>query len=80
MKLFIVAVENSGDHLGAELATAIRAESSEVSFVGIGGAAMRAVGVPTQMDISGLAILGLVEGLRHYPKILRKDFLANSFI
>jgi len=71
-KIFILAVENSADHLGAQLAQHIRAQDKTVKLMGIGGAAMRAQGVPSQMDITGLAILGFTEGLRSYPHILRR--------
>ena len=68
--VYIVAVENSADHLGAELAQHIRAQTSCVSLMGVGGAAMAAEGINSEIDISGLAILGFVEGLKSYPMIL----------
>ena len=67
---YIVAVENSADHLGAELSQHIRAQTSGVSLMGVGGAAMAAEGINSEIDISGLAILGFVEGLKSYPMIL----------
>lgn len=67
---YIVAVENSADHLGAQLIRHIRVETSGVKVIGIGGTAMAAEGVNSQIDISGLAILGFVEGLKSYPMIL----------
>lgn len=82
-KVFIVAVENSADHLGAQLAHSLRAQDGTVKLLGIGGSAMRDAGVPSQMDITGLAILGFTEGLRSYPHILRcvkkaADCIINS--
>ncbi len=71
-RVFIVAAERSGDELGAGLAEHIRAEQANISILGIGGDAMETAGVPSRMDISGLAILGFVEGLKHYPMILKK--------
>jgi len=67
-----VAVENSADHLGAQLATALRAQGKDIKLVGIGGETLRDAGVPSQMPITGLAILGFTEGLRSYPHILRQ--------
>jgi len=67
-----MAVENSADHLGAQLAQALRAQDKTIKLAGIGGQALKDAGVPSQMDISGLAILGFTEGLRSYPHILRK--------
>ena len=68
--VYIVAVENSADHLGAELIQHIQAQTSSVAIMGIGGNAMAVHGVESQIDISGLAILGFVEGLKSYPMIL----------
>jgi len=79
-KVFILAVENSADHLGAQLARNLRQQNSDVELVGIGGAAMNAQGIPSQMTISGLAILGFTEGLRSYPHILRKVQEATEHI
>ena len=72
MKVFLLAVEPSADTLGAGLVRELRNLDPEVTFAGIGGPALRAEGLPSQMDIDGLAILGFVEGLRHYPMILRR--------
>lgn len=68
--VYIVAVENSADHLGAELTQHIRAKTSDVNVLGIGGSALTAQGIESEIDISGLAILGFVEGLKSYPMIL----------
>lgn len=68
--VYIVAVENSADHLGVELIQHIRAQTSGVTLMGIGGSAMAAEGIVSEIDISGLAILGFVEGLKSYPMIL----------
>ena len=68
--VYIVAVENSADHLGAELTQRIRAKTDAVRVLGIGGSAMAAQGIDSEIDISGLAILGFVEGLKSYPMIL----------
>jgi len=71
-KVFIVAAERSGDDLGAGLIKVLRQQDKTLLIEGIGGGAMRHMGVISQMDIQGLSILGFVEGLKHYPMILRK--------
>jgi len=68
--VYIVAVENSADHIGAELTQHIQAKTTNVSVMGVGGSAMAAQGIDSEIDISGLAILGFVEGLKSYPMIL----------
>lgn len=70
--LYIVAIENSADHLGAELIANIKKETADIHCIGIGGAAMKAEGVRSVIDISGLAILGFVEGLKSYPLIMKR--------
>lgn len=67
----IVAAEASGDILGAGLARAIKARlDGKVRFVGVGGARMAAEGIASPFDIGDLAILGLLEGLLAYPRVL----------
>jgi len=74
--VMLVAAEASGDLLGADLIRALRARlGTGVRFVGVGGAAMAAEGVTSPFDITQLSILGLVEGFKAYPRVLR---LADS--
>jgi len=68
--VYIAAVENSADHLGADLIRHLRDKAPEIDVRGIGGPVMAAEGVETEIDISGLAVLGFVEGLKAYPLVL----------
>ncbi|MGB0908341.1 MAG: lipid-A-disaccharide synthase [Maricaulaceae bacterium] len=71
--IFIVAVENSADQLGAAMITALKNQSDEdINFTGIGGAAMAACGVPSLFDIRDLSILGFAEALKSYGLVLKK--------
>ena len=70
--VYIVAVETSADHLGAELIEHIKTESPLIDCLGIGGPAMEAKGVKSEIDISGLAILGFIEGVKSYPYIMKR--------
>ena len=73
-KVMLVAAEASGDVLGAGLARALkrRLGSGKVIFVGVGGEAMAAEGVESPFDLNELSILGAVEGLMAYPRVMRK--------
>lgn len=72
LTVMLVAAEASGDLLGASLAQALRRRLGEsVRFVGVGGSAMAAEGVDSPFDISQLSVLGLIEGLMAYPKVMR---------
>lgn len=69
----LVAAEASGDDRGAGLAKALRARLGDgVRFVGVGGAKMAAEGVESPFDISELSILGLLEGLIAYRKVVAR--------
>jgi lipid-A-disaccharide synthase len=69
----LVAAEASGDDRGAGLARALKARLGEgVRFVGVGGERMAAEGVQSPFDIADISILGLLEGLLAYPRIVRR--------
>lgn len=70
-RIFLVAAESSGDALGADLAQALRARDPALELLGIGGPAMEAAGVPSKIDIKGMAILGFVDGLLAYNRVKR---------
>lgn len=68
----LVAGEASGDALGAGLAKALRQRLDEgVRFVGVGGARMAEQGIESLFDIAELSILGLWEGVKAYPRVVR---------
>ena len=69
--IFLVAAESSGDALGADLARALRERDPSVRLAGVGGPLMAAEGLPTKADISGLAVLGFVDGLLAYARVKR---------
>lgn len=68
-RVFLVAAESSGDALGADLARALKARDPNIALMGVGGAAMREERIESQVDISGLAILGFVDGLLAYSRV-----------
>lgn len=69
----LVAAEASGDALGASLAAALKRQLGDtVRFIGVGGDKMAAQGVQSPFDIAELSILGIFEGLRAYPRVLRR--------
>jgi lipid-A-disaccharide synthase len=69
----LVAAEASGDNLGAALARELKRRLGDgVRFVGVGGAQMAREGVASPFDISELSVLGLVEGLMAYPKVVAR--------
>lgn len=74
-RIVLVAGEASGDLLGASLIDALRQRHPDAQFAGIGGPRMIAVGLDAWHAAESLAVMGLVEVLRHLPRLLaiRRD-------
>lgn len=71
MRIGLVAGEASGDLLGAGLIRAIRERVPEAIFEGVAGPAMAEAGCDAWADAEELAVMGLIEPLRHIPRLLR---------
>ncbi|HET6806217.1 MAG TPA: lipid-A-disaccharide synthase [Frateuria sp.] len=67
----LIAGEDSGDQLGAELIAALRERYPQARFVGIGGARMQREGFESWYDIRELSVMGFAEVVRHLPRLLR---------
>ncbi|HEX5353351.1 MAG TPA: lipid-A-disaccharide synthase [Rhodanobacteraceae bacterium] len=77
----LVAGEDSGDQLGADLIEALGVRFPNARFVGIGGPRMHAAGFDAWHDISALSVMGVAEVLRHLPRLLRlRASLARRLI
>lgn len=70
-RIFLVAAESSGDGLGADLARELKARDASLDLMGVGGARMAEEGIASQADISGLAVLGFIDGLLAYDRVKR---------
>ncbi|QOX77994.1 lipid-A-disaccharide synthase [Trichlorobacter lovleyi] len=73
-RVMIVAGEASGDIYGAGLVRAVHAADPAFSFFGIGGLRMREAGCETLVDSADMAVVGLVEVLKHF------DVIAAAFL
>ncbi len=81
--VMIIAGESSGDQHGAAVVAALRRQRPHIQFVGIGGPAMRAMGVELAYDAADLSVVGVTEAIARFPAILRgmrvaKQLLANA--
>ena len=71
-KILISAGEASGDLYAATLAAELRRSHPELDFFGCTGQRMREAGVRQVVDAAELAVVGLVEVVRHVPRIHRE--------
>lgn len=70
LKIALVAGEPSGDALGAKLMVALQTLThGNVSFVGVGGARMEAVGLVSPFPMSDVAVMGVLPVLARLPRI-----------
>ena len=71
-KIFLIATEESGDRLGANLMKVLRQRlGGAVQFEGVGGHAMAREGLTSLFPIEELSIIGLAAVVAQLPKILR---------
>lgn len=70
----IVAGEASGDIYGADLVKEALKLDPGLHFFGIGGVRMREAGVETLVDSADMAVVGLVEVLKHF------DTISSAFL
>jgi lipid-A-disaccharide synthase len=71
-KIFLIATEESGDRLGANLMKVLRQRLGDaVWFEGVGGQSMAREGLVSLFPIEELSIIGLAAVVKQLPKILR---------
>jgi lipid-A-disaccharide synthase len=71
-KIFLIATEESGDRLGANLMKVLRQRlGGAVQFEGVGGQSMAREGLASLFPIEELSIIGLAAVAKQLPKILR---------
>lgn len=71
--VMLVAAEASGDNLGAGLAAALKAKlGGTVRLIGVGGPRMAEQGVVSPFDIAELSVLGYLEGLMAWRRVVRR--------
>ena len=72
LNFLLSAGEASGDTYGAQLIDALRQLAPGSNFFGMGGEKMRAAGCDLQVHANEVAVVGLVEVLKHLPGIRRR--------
>jgi lipid-A-disaccharide synthase len=69
MRVLISAGEASGDLYASRVVDILRARHPEAEFFGCAGPRMQASGVRAIIDMRSIAVVGLVEVVRHIPRI-----------
>lgn len=81
LKIAIVAGEESGDLLGADLVAALKAKTGrEIRLVGLGGRHLQALGLNPPFDASEIALMGFSAVLAGLPRLIRRIRQVASLI
>ncbi|MGR9115858.1 MAG: lipid-A-disaccharide synthase [Gammaproteobacteria bacterium] len=65
------AGESSGEQHAAHMFLELKKRLPDLNGVGMGGAAMRQAGIDVRYDSSNIAVIGVIEVLKHYQEIKR---------
>lgn len=68
-KMMLVAGEASGDKHAAHMFQELKQRMPDVQGIGMGGSKMRQAGIDVRFDSSSIAVIGLVEVIKHYGEI-----------
>jgi lipid-A-disaccharide synthase len=68
-KIMFSAGESSGDQHAVNMFEELQKQLPNIKGLGMGGAKMRQAGIDIRFDSSGIAVIGLVEVLKHYGEI-----------
>ena len=77
---FFVSAEPSGDDLSVSVIQSLLKRKPEVSVDAIGGEALIAIGIKSAVDVSSLGIVGLIEGLKAYSRVVKIADEACDYI
>jgi lipid-A-disaccharide synthase len=74
------AGESSGDQHAANMFLELRKYRPDIQGIGMGGAKMAQAGIDVRYDSSNIAVIGLVEVIKHYGEIRRALKLMQKLI
>lgn len=81
IKIALIAGEDSGDLLGADLLKNIKKSHPNIEFIGVGGEKMKAEGLTLISSNKEFAIMGFAEIFKKLPKLLKlRKHITNRII
>lgn len=80
LRIAFSAGEASGDQHAASMFMALRQRVPTLQGLGMGGSKMAAAGIEVRYDSSKIAVIGLVEVLKHYAEIRRALKLMQQLV
>jgi lipid-A-disaccharide synthase len=73
IRLAIIVGESSGDHLGADLVSALKLQTDRsVELIGVGGPALAEEGLVSLFDYGELSIIGYGDAVKNLPRLIRR--------
>lgn len=72
LRIGIVAGEESGDLLGADIVRALRAGGANVDLIGVGGRHLQELGLKSLFDAGEIALVGIGAIMRDLPRLMRR--------
>lgn len=75
-----LSVEASGDDLAADVIAELRRRVPDISVSGVGGPGLSKVGLKSPIDLTPMIIVGFMEGLLNYHKVIGLADATAEFI
>jgi lipid-A-disaccharide synthase len=80
LKILFSAGESSGDQHAANMFLELRHMQPDIKGFGMGGAKMAQAGIDIRYDSANIAVIGVVEVVKHYPEIRRALTLMQQLV
>ena len=80
LKILFSAGESSGDQHTANMFLELRKQQPDLNGIGMGGAKMAQAGIDIRYDSANIAVIGVVEVIKHYAEIRRALKLMQQLV
>jgi len=80
LKILFSAGESSGDQHAANMFLELKQQQPDIQCLGMGGAKMAQAGIDIRYDSANIAVIGVVEVIKHYGEIRRALKLMQDLL